>query len=273
MSETILITGAAGNIGRLLRVSLRRPGRHLRLLDTKEQVGLEPGEQATLLNVSFQDDVAFADACRDVDALIHLGGLSTAGYSWREYLEVNINGTFDVLEAVRRASVPRVIYASSHHVAGFHPNNEEALDDYLFPRPDTLYGVSKVASENLCSLYHDRYGIDVVCLRIGSYRDRPTDWRALWNWLSPGDCARLFDAALGVESPNFRVVWGVSKNTRRIMSLAEGEAIGYFPLDDAERYIDAIAATPLPDDPRVRDFVGGPYVAANVDDPHESNVL
>ncbi len=143
MSETILVTGAAGNIGALLRVSLRRPERHLRLLDTKEQDELERDERATLLNVSFQDDVAFAEACRDVDALIHLGGLSTAGYSWPEYLEVNVNGT------LRRAGSGAARGCTARDLREqpsrrrFHPNNEGLLDDYLFPRPDTLYGVSQ----------------------------------------------------------------------------------------------------------------------------------
>ena len=262
MEQKILITGAAGVIGSMLRHSLARPNRHLRLLDVTAQPALGDSERAELIVGSFLDPDTMREACRDVAVLIHLGGLSTGGYSWDEYLDVNVNGTFVVLEAARRAGVPRVIYASSHHAVGFQPSNTGVtIPDYCFPRPDSYYGVSKAASESLCSLYHDRYGIDALCLRLGSYRARPTDARTLWNWLSPGDCTRLFDAAIATERPGFRVVWGVSANTRAIMSLDEANAIGYFPLDDAEAFASDVAAAEEPDDPRGRGFVGGPYAA------------
>lgn len=257
-----LITGANGLIGSHLRQSLRQPGRHLRLLDVAAQPGLALDEDATLIEGSFLDPETMALACEGVDAVVHLGGLSTGGYDWRQYLETNINGTREVLEAARRAHVPRVIYASSHHVVGFHPSTaEETVPDYLYPRPDSLYGVSKAASESLCSLYHDRYGLNVVCLRIGSFRDRPSDRRMLWSWLSPGDCTRLFEAALGAPSPGFRVVWGVSANTRGIVSLKEANKLGYYPLDDAEAYGAAILASDVDSVPAVSDVMGGPFAA------------
>lgn len=255
-------TFAAGTIGSMLRHSLAQPDRHLRLLDVTAQSELRTGESAELIVGSFLDPNTMRDACHDVNVVIHLGGLSTGGYSWQEYLSVNINGTFVVFEAARRAGVPRVIYASSHHAVGFQPNNTSVtVPDYYYPRPDSFYDVSKVASESLCSLFHDRRGIDAICLRIGSYRTRPTDARSLWNWLSPGDGGRLFEAAISTPHPGFRVVWGVSANSRGIMSLDEGNAIGYFPLDDAEVYASDVAASDGADDPGVRDFIGGPYAA------------
>jgi len=242
-SEVVLITGAAGTIGSMLRRSLARPGRHLRLLDIAAQLPLAPGEDAELVVGSFLDATVMADACRDALAVVHLGGLSTNDFEWDEYLDVNINGTYVVLEAARAAGVPRVIYASSNHAVGFQPIDHGSLvPDYLFPRPDSLYGVSKVASESLGSLYHDRYGLDVLCLRIGSYRERPSNIRELWSWLSPGDCVRLVEAAMTTARPGFRVVWGVSANRRAVVTLAEARAIGYFPLDDAEVFADEIMA-------------------------------
>jgi uronate dehydrogenase len=252
----VLITGAAGHIGSLLRRTLRHPSRHLRLLDVAAQSPLEPDEDADLIEASFLDAFRFSAACEGVEAIIHLGGLSTGGARWREYLDVNINGTREVLEAARRMGVPRVIYASSHHAVGFHPSDRgETVPDYLYPQPDSLYGVSKAASESLCSLYHDRYGLDTVCLRIGSYRERPTNQRELWSWLSPGDCNRLFEAALSVPSPGFRVVWGVSANTRGIVSLSEAHDIGYYPLDNAEDYAAYSETT------TVNNFMGGPFAS------------
>jgi NAD(P)-dependent dehydrogenase (short-subunit alcohol dehydrogenase family) len=267
MTQTVLITGSAGIIGSQLRGSLAQVGRHLRLLDIAAQHELAPGEDAELISASFTDDDAILEACRGADVVVHLGGLSTGGYSWDEYLDVNINGTFRLFEAARRAGVPRVIYASSHHAVGFHPNTPGVtVPDYLFARPDSFYGVSKAASESLASLYHDRYGIGVICLRIGSYRDRPTDERVLWNWLSPDDCTRLFEAAIVTPSPGFRLVWGVSANTRGIMSLAEAAAIGYHPMDNAEDFAHQIIAGTALGDPELHQRIGGPYTSPTFDD-------
>lgn len=256
--EIVVITGAAGTIGSMLRHALARPGRFLRLLDVSVQEPLAIGEDAEVIIGSFLDATVMADALRDASVVVHLGGLSTRGFEWEQYLDVNINGTYVVLEAARLAGVERVIYASSNHAAGFCPvEPEPPAPDYLFPRPDSLYGVSKAASESLGSFYHDRYGLDVVCLRIGSYRERPSNDRELWSWLSPGDCARLFEAAMNVAHPGFRVVWGVSANQRAVVAMDEAHAIGFYPIDDAEVFVDEVthdgnggSDTPL---------IGGPF--------------
>jgi uronate dehydrogenase len=259
-SEIVLITGAAGTIGSMLRHSLARPGRHLRLLDTAAQEPLAPGEDAELIVGSFLDAAVMAEACRDVVVVVHLGGLSTNEFEWDEYLDVNINGTYVVLESARNTGVPRVIYASSNHAVGFQPIDEgSAAADYLFPRPDSLYGVSKAAGESLGSYFHDHFGLDVICLRIGSYRERPENVRQLWSWLSPGDCVRLVDAAMTTVRPGFRVVWGVSANRRAVVTLAEAHAIGYYPVDDAEVFADEITANADNDGRDNPPLIGGPY--------------
>ncbi len=259
MTETILITGAKGTIGSTLRHTLRKDGRHLKLLDIATQKPLEDGEDAELLVGSFLDHDTLANALEGANAIIHLGGLSSAGYQWQEYLEINIDGTHALLEAARSAGVPRMVYASSNHAVGFARSSEyDTVPDYLYPKPDTFYGVSKAASEALCSLYWDRYGIHSICLRIGSFRERPTDKRSLLTWLSPGDCTRLVEASLQVTDPGFRVVWGISNNTRRVLSLEEGRAIGYHPQDDAEIY--ASELIPLTNKEET-DLIGGPYAA------------
>jgi len=261
MDDVILITGAQGSIGSMLRTSLRQPGRRLRLLDVTPLSPLEPGENAELITGSFLDPETIAAACSGVRAIVHMGGLSHAGFSWPEYLEVNIHGTQVVADAARRAGAERVVYASSNHAVGFVPLLDGGVvPDHEYPRPDSYYGVSKAASESLLSLYHDRYGLDVVCLRIGSYRERPFDRRSLWSWLSPGDCTRLVEAALTTPHPGFRVVWGVSANSRAAVSLEEGRALGYEPLDNAEDYADEIL------DNHVQwDDVGGPYTTPDLE--------
>jgi NAD(P)-dependent dehydrogenase (short-subunit alcohol dehydrogenase family) len=266
VTQQILITGAAGQIGSWLRRSLRQPDRHLRLLDIAVQGTAEADEDVELIVASCTDEVAMLKACEGVDVVLHLGGLSTGGYAWEEYLDVNVNGTFNVFEAARRCGVPRVVFASSNHAVGFLPaDGETNVSDYAFPRPDSLYGVSKVAGESLGSLYHDRHGLDVLCLRIGSFRPRPTDQRSLWNWLSPGDCTRLFEAAIAAPQPGYRVVWGVSANSKRITSLDEGRAIGYVPTDNAQDYAAEIVESPTTFTPDGGVFIGGPFTAPDFD--------
>ena len=265
MTERILITGAAGKIGSLLRRSLRRSGRFLVLLDVAAQHDLDAGEEAALVVASITDQAMMDRACHEVDVVIHLGGISGGGATWGEYLDVNVDGTRVVLEAARRSGVTKVIVASSNHAVGFHPIVDgETVPDDLLPRPDSYYGVSKAVGESLGSLYHDRYGMDVVCLRIGSYLERPTAPRNLWSWLSPGDCVRLFEAAIAAPAPGFRIVWGVSANRRGIVSLDEGAAIGYVPQDDAEAYVEQFDA-PGPDESWAGDFIGGPFTAPGFD--------
>lgn len=254
----LLITGAAGGVGTLLRPRLAAPGRVLRLLDVAELP--DTGDGAELVRASITDLDAVVAACADVDAILHLGGLSTE-HPWEEILPVNIDGTYKVFEAARLAGVPRVVFASTNHTVGFHPRDGRQAPDYLFPRPDTFYGVSKVAGEALGSLYHDRYGLDVVCLRIGGCFAKPLDTRMLETWLSPRDAAALVEAALSVPSPGFTVVWGVSDNTRRWWSLDAAEAIGYRSQDDAEVYADEVPPT----DERFLDYLGGAFCSPDLD--------
>ncbi|MET1071384.1 MAG: NAD(P)-dependent oxidoreductase, partial [Umezawaea sp.] len=144
--------------------------------------------------------------------------------------------------AARRQGVTRVLLASSNHAVGYVPKADGEAGDDLFPRPDTYYGVSKVAMEALGSLYADRYGMDVIAIRIGSCFEKPRDARMLSTWLSPDDAARLFEACVAAPSPGFRVVWGVSDNTRRWFSLDGAFALGYESKDDAEVFASEVGA-------------------------------
>ncbi|GII89859.1 NAD-dependent epimerase/dehydratase family protein [Sinosporangium siamense] len=231
----ILMTGAAGRVAAMLRPRLSRPGRTMRLLDITPT---SPGDREEAVTADVTDPAAVREAMEGVDAVLHFGGHSLEK-PWADILHVNIHGTQVVLEAARQAGVTRVVLASSNHAVGFHPRGEQ-VPATLPPRPDTYYGVSKAAMEALGSLYHDRFGMDVVALRIGTCDERPPDVRALSTWLSPGDCARLVEAALAATG--FHIVWGISANTRRWWSLDEGHTIGYVPRDDAERFAPALIA-------------------------------
>jgi len=270
----ILITGAAGLVGSMLRPRLARPDRTLRLLDIAPLTA-GPGEE--VIQASATDLDAMTQACRGADAVVHLAGISGEA-SWERIRDVNIEGGYVAFEAARRAGVPRVVFASSNHAVGFTPRADFPVPDYAFPVPDTYYGVSKVATEGLAALYHHRYGLDAICIRIMTCFPEPPDRRALSTWLSPDDAGRLFEACLTVENPGFRVVFGVSANTRGgFVSLGEARALGYEPQDDAEEFAARILAAdpdrdvPDEDAPALR-HLGGEYAIPGREPPQRLSV-
>lgn len=264
VQSTVLITGAAGGVGTLMRPRLARSGRVLRLLDIAP-LDAGPGEE--VVRASVTDLAALTEACRGANAVIHLGGKSVEA-PWERILETNIDGTYKVFEAARRAGVPRVIFASSNHAVGYHTPDEYPLSEDAPTLPDTYYGVSKVTGEALGALYHHRYGLDVICVRIMTCFPKPPDQRALATWLSPDDCARLFEACLNTEKPGYRIVYGVSANTRGgWVSLDAARELGYEPQDDAEVFAEQFVAEQgelAPDDPLFR-YLGGNFTFSRYD--------
>jgi len=266
ISQRVLITGAAGRIGRSLRPRMARPYRLLRLLDTVEVAPPGADEQVEPIRGSVTDMDLMEWVCRNMDAVIHLAGYRR-DEPWERIAEVNIGGTYTVFEAARRRGVPRVIFASSIHAAGYTSLSGPEVPDWAYPRPDTNYGVGKVTGEAIGSLYADRYGMDVICIRLGVCYESPGRPQMLDRWISHDDCGRLVEACLTVPEPGFRIVWGVSANTRRRLSLAEAEQLGYRPRDDAEQFADALIGRygePDPDDP-ARRYVGGDWSGPEFD--------
>jgi uronate dehydrogenase len=217
-----------------------RTGRCLRLLDTTAPSDLTDGEEAHTGSVTDRDVVR--RAVIGADAVVHLAGIATEA-AWEEILDVNIGGTQAVLHASAEAGVRTVVVASSNHAAGFweRPADGSLLPDDVVPRPDSYYGWSKAAVETLGRLYHERYGMAVVNLRIGWCSRHPYDRRGAEIWLSPDDVGRLVEAAIAPTVTGFHTVWGVSANSRSWWSPAGGEAIGYRPQDDSEAYASEFA--------------------------------
>jgi uronate dehydrogenase len=244
---TVLLTGAAGTIGTALRERLPGLGWDLRGFDR------EPIPDGVVGDITSPADLDAA--MRGATAVVHLAGQRTEA-PWPVIKELNIEGTFQVFEAARRAGVRRVVYASSNHAVGFTPTGTDQLAD-LPPRPDTLYGVSKVFGESLGRYYVDRYGFQVACLRIGTFEPKPPHVRALATWLSPDDCGRLVDACLRAADLSYAIVWGISNNTRRTWSLGAGRNLGYEPQDDAEAYADDVEQGTDPSDA----FLGGGFAS------------
>lgn len=251
----IVITGSAGRIGRTLVERLPGLGWTVRGFDRSPAPSTTVGD--------LDDPAALESVLTGAHAVVHLAGQPTEA-PWPVIRAANIDGAVNLFEAARRVGVRRVVYASSNHAVGFTPlpDPDDAspapLPATLPPRPDTLYGVSKVFGEALGRYYVERYGLQVACLRIGTFDDAPSDRRSLSTWLSPADCARLVDACLRTDRLGYAIVWGISANTRRTWDLGPGEELGYRPQDDAERFAPGLAESePLPSDA----YLGGGFTS------------
>jgi uronate dehydrogenase len=265
--RTVLITGAAGYLGGLLRLGLRarlNEQCRLRLTDRVQlPTPLTPGEEfqrADLLDLQ-----ALEALMRDVDAVVHLGVSSSIEEPWEAILSANIGGTYNVFECARRARVKRFVYASSHHVVGFYRRNRcIGTDDPV--RPDSRYGVSKVFGESLGRLYADKYGMSVICQRIGVARPRPPHHRALSNWLSERDYVELTRCCLEATDIHFLIVYGVSRSATGFYDSAAAASIGYLPKDNGDDYRAEVAEKQPGTEPQLEAlFQGGAYCTTEFD--------
>jgi uronate dehydrogenase len=262
----VLVTGAAGLIGRIACAGLAARGWKVRGLDSVPLDGVD-GLADPPVVADVRDAEAVRKATAGVDAVVHLAGIPTEA-PFEEILATNIEGTFRVFDAARREGVRRVVYASSNHAVGYTPRTALVSVD-LPPRPDSYYGVSKVFGEALGRLMVDRYGMEVVCLRIGSWKQYPETLRDLATWISPADGVRLLAAALTAPDVGFAVVYGISANTRAWWDLAPARALGYLSVDDAEDYADRIPgadAEPDRSDPEWA-VLGGDIAQPRFDEP------
>lgn len=260
MTGTVLVTGAAGRIGRTVCPGLAEHGWVVRGIDLAALPAGVEGSRADLTDPAAPP--VLAALLDGADAVLHLAAIPGED-DWPRILAVNVDVTQRVLAAALDAGVRRVVLASSNHATGFTRRPAHGrLPAAAPPRPDTFYGVSKAALEALGALYAERHGMDVVALRIGSFQPRPRSPRELAIWLSPGDTVRLAHATLTAPVPGFALVWGISANTRAWWSLAEGRALGYHPADDAEVFAEEILRDTHPDwtGDETLTLVGGDFV-------------
>ncbi|MBM3393766.1 MAG: NAD(P)-dependent oxidoreductase [Betaproteobacteria bacterium] len=255
--KTVLLTGAAGAVGRMLRPELA--GRYrLKLSDLRPISDLAAGESFVRGDIARLSDMK--RAVKGVDAIIHLGGFSVEG-PWEDILRANIVGCYNLFEAARLGGVKRILFATSNHACGFY-RRDEVIDHSAYPKPDSRYGVSKVFGEQLGSLYADKYGLEVFCLRIGNVATRPVDKRRLSIWVSPRDLAQLM--GIGIDHPDirFEIVYGVSGNRRSWYDNSNATRLGYRPQDDSEPQAAEVIGREKPDEPRAEVYQGGTFVHA-----------
>jgi uronate dehydrogenase len=245
---TVLITGAGGLIGQILRRGLA--GEYeFRGIDSRRSPGIRRADMTKPKSIAREFE--------GVDTVVDLAGISQLTTPWREVWKNNIAATVNAFEAARRAGVRRVVFASSNHVTGLYERDQpyarivagelDSLDRNEIPlirttdpiRPDSPYALGKAFGEAAGRYYADEFGLSVFCLRIGTVNaeDRPTGSRHFATLLTHADLIRLVRRAL--EAPpelRFGVYYGVSANTWRFWDVANAREIGWIPEDDAERY-------------------------------------
>ncbi len=250
-TRKVLVTGLSGLIGGLLRDRLLEDGGY-------EVTALNRSEVEGVRTV--QADISDLDAIREgfagQDAVVHLSAVLTNA-EWDRLVAVNINGTYNVLEASRLAGVSRVVNASSGAVVkgvvrspGIYKDLEEGrYDDVpdswtmvghnLF-HPYGLYGVSKMAAEGLARHFSDVHGLSVINLRIGTVKPSGVP-EAAYDYsiyLSHRDVVQSIMLALNApEDVKFDTFLVTSDNRWGYRDLSHfREVLGYEPADSAEDF-------------------------------------
>lgn len=254
----LLLTGAAGHLGQALRPRLKAYCDTLRLSDQAPMARAGAGEEVVV--AALQEAPAVLDLLANVDAVVHLGGVSTE-QPWAPILAGNIMGMVNLYEAARQHGVKRIVFASSNHVTGFY-RQDETIDTRVPPKPDGFYGLSKAFGEDVAQMYWDRWGIETVSLRIGSAYAAPKDRRMLSTWLSFNDLERLVVAALSAPVVAHTIIYGMSNNQSTWWDNRHAKHLGFRPQDSSDGFrAAALARQPHIDikDP-VAIFQGGGFV-------------
>lgn len=256
----ILLTGAAGALGKILREGLKPCAEVLRLSDREDMAPAAKGEE--VMRCDLADRGAVLELLDGVDAVAHFGGISVEG-PFDPILQSNILGVYNLYEAARRHGVKRVVFASSNHVTGFYRQTDR-IDADAPVRPDGNYGVSKAFGESLSRFYYDRYGIETVCLRIGSSFPAPKDRRMLATYLSYADLVELVRRSLFAPKVGHTIIFGMSDNSRAWWDNSKAAHIGFTARDTADvqrERVEAQSPALDPGDPAAV-YQGGGFVRA-----------
>ena len=256
----ILLTGAAGGLGQILRETLQAHATIVRISDISPMAPSQ-GEHEEVITCNLVDKAAITALAKDVDTIVHLGGISVER-PFEEILEANIRGTFHIYEAARIHGIKRIVCASSNHVTGFYPQ-DTPLDAHSQRRPDGYYALSKSYGEDMATFYLHRYGIETVSLRIGSSFTAPRNTRMLSTWLSYSDLEHLVERALLAHDVGHSVVYGVSDNRDVWWSNRYASHLGFAPQDTSEPFRPQFEQQPelAADDPN-RLYQGGAFAVA-----------
>jgi uronate dehydrogenase len=259
-TRPVLLTGAAGNLGRMLARELGAAGWTLRLTDILPFPDPLPAG-ARFVKADLSDGLAIARMAEGCGAILHFGGVSVER-PFEEVLGPNLRGLYHVYEAARREGrAGRLRLLESFHRLPRRP--KPGANDALLPldcahRPDGYYGLSKAYGELMGRMYWDKHGVENVNLRIGSCFPKPVNARMLSTWLSYADLARLVQRCVLADRVGHAVIWGASKNPATFWGEDHRDRIGWQPEDSAEAHRAEVGHI-VSDDPVEERYQGGSY--------------
>lgn len=249
--KQILITGSSGLIGQILLNHL--PSEYVITgLDITES----SDKRTSVANLRNFDEINHHFA--NIDIVIDLAGISNLDADWNQICTNNIPVTCNTFEAAKEHNVKRIIYVSSNHVTGMYESEAPYSDiiagnyhqirlsklQYIHSgsqiKPDSPYGIGKSFGESTAKYYSEKFGISIICLRIGTVNklNKPMDIRQFATLLTHKDLIQLISKSIEAKSHvKYEIFYGVSNNKWRIWDLTESnKKISFQPKDDAEIY-------------------------------------
>jgi nucleoside-diphosphate-sugar epimerase len=248
----VLITGASGLIGGLVIRDLS---------DSYEFSGLSrrpisgiPHTQADITDIE-----ALRRASQGMDMVLHLAAETQDYDDWDRVMDVTMGGTLAMFRAAQEAGVKRVVFMSTGStMCGYEfyegspyaalaaneyeslPKGAKMLTHLDPPRPDSFYGVGKLFGENTGRLFSDRYGMSVICIRLGAVlaSDRPEMVRHFPGYLAQADAVQMVDKCLSApESIRFDIFDAISDNSRRWRDTTHAkDVLGWKPTGSSDNF-------------------------------------
>ena len=254
----VALSGASGNMGKILRTELNKRGVDLRSAGGRTALEpMHPGED--VMHGDLREPATVDRLLNGIDVLIHLAGTSVER-PLPEIIENNLVGLYQIYEGARRNRVRRIIFASSNHAFGMHSVHDKLKLDAPF-RPDGLYGLSKVWGEAMARMYWDKHGIEGISIRIGTAMGKPPEnFRQLSTWFGTEDLVQLIMQCITVPDIGYMAVWAASNNTRIYWDNTGAEKLGFKPRQNSEDFAPEILRQPNPLDPIAQQYQGGQFV-------------
>jgi UDP-glucose 4-epimerase len=224
----ILVTGGSGSVGKYIVDELLTHHHTVGVMD------VVPPKQSAVsfhhVDILNLNDVE--QAMKGYDAVIHCAGIPhPLNDPAEKVFNVNVNGTFNVLESAARNGIRKVVFTSSESTLGFAFMNNRMtplfipIDETHPMRPQDPYGLSKVIGEQICRTYSAKYGIRTVCLRepwiwvpepepIEFYKKLVsdyTDWhKNLWTYVHVFDVAQAHRLAIENDLENIHEIFFIT---------------------------------------------------------------
>ena len=235
----VLLTGPSGRMG----PHLVGPFREVYDLATFD---LKPSPEPQSFVGDLNDIESLRAAMRGIEVVVHLAATSDEAPFMEELLEPNVIGVYNVLEAARLEKVRRVVFASSIQAVGFNGHDQsEPTGVAMLPRPNSMYGVTKVWGETLGRYYHDKHDLEFVAVRLGAFEayDSPNlpkrGYRSIW--LSPRDAVGVLRACIEKPDLGYAIFNATSITpTERLSLQSAREILGWQPQEKPSDFVEQV---------------------------------